>query len=141
MTEADRERELFEANVELRKLTVKRKVEPEERRFSDSFRVVLKRRTMPEIQSSKGEAGLAGTAERRCPDALGVGLNQRASLGDQSSVSSAGGAQKKRKAVVRRVSADTQECESCQQNDVDVDKEELSFVPSSVGTSAGWRTP
>ena len=65
-----------------------------------------------------------------------VGLNQRVLLGDQSSVSCAGGAQKKRKAVVRKESADAQEYERGQRNDMDVDadedKEELSFAPSAV---------
>ena len=41
-------------------------------------------------QSSEGEAGLAGATEQRCPLELGVGLDQRASEGDQGSVSSAG---------------------------------------------------
>ena len=67
---------------------------------------------------------------------LGVGVDQRASLGDQSSMSSAGGSQIKKKAEVRKESADAQECASCQQNDMDVDRDEnkeaLSFVPSAV---------
>ena len=46
--------------------------------------------------------------------------------------------------MVRRESADTQECGSCQRNDMDVDmdenKEELSFIPS-VNSSAGWYEP
>ena len=48
--------------------------------------------------------------------------------------------QKKRKEVVRKASAETQEYESCQQNDMDVDriesKEETSFVTS--GNRFGW---
>ena len=74
---------------------------------------------MSGIQSSEGEGGLAGTAEWRCPWELAVGLNQRAAARDQSSVSSTGGSQKKRK-TLRRESADTQEHESCQLNDMDV---------------------
>ena len=49
--------------------------------------------------------------------------------------------QKKRKAVVRKESADTQEYESCQLNAMDLDmdenKEELSFIPCAVSSSAG----
>ena len=60
-------------------------------------------------------------------------------------MSSAGGSQKKRKAVVRKESADSQESESYQLNDMDVDmnenKEELSFIPSVVSRSAGWHEP
>ena len=45
-----------------------------------------------------------------------------------------------RRAVVRKEWADTQEYESCQQNDMNVDvdenKEEVSFVPSAVSSSA-----
>ena len=56
-----------------------------------------------------------------------------------------GVSQKKRKAVVRRESADTQEYESCKLNDMDVhmdeNKEEFSFIPSAVSSSAGWREP
>ena len=63
---------------------------------------------------------------------LAVGLARRASEGDQGSVSRTGGSQKKRKAVVRTESADTQEYRSCQVNDMDVDmdenSEELSFI-------------
>ena len=81
--------------------------------------------------------GLGGDVLR---GSSGLGL-KRASLGDQCSVSSAGGTQKTWKAVVRTVSADTQEYELCQLNDMDVvvveDKEELSFVPSAV-SSFGW---
>ena len=43
---------------------------------------------------------------------------------------------------MRQESADTQEFESCQQNDMDVDvdanEEELSFIPNAVSVSAGW---
>ena len=60
-------------------------------------------------------------------------------------MSSANGARKKRKAVMRNESADTQEYESCQLTDIDVDmdenKEEWSFIPSAVSSSAGWHEP
>ena len=55
---------------------------------------------------------------------------------------SAGGSQKKRKAVVRKESADTGEYESCQWNNMDMDMnenvEELSSFPIAVRRSAGW---
>ena len=40
--------------------------------------------------------------------------------------------------MVRKESADTQECESCQLNDMDENTENLSFIPSAVSGSAGW---
>ena len=47
--------------------------------------------------------------------------------------------------MLRKESADTQEYESCQLNDMDVDmdenKQELSFIPIAVSDSAGWREP
>ena len=56
---------------------------------------------------------------------------------------SAGGSQKKKKAAVRKESTETQEYKSCQQNDMEVDRDEgmkeLSFIPSAVSDSAGWR--
>ena len=58
------------------------------------------------------EAGFDGR-EQLCPGEPGVGVDQRASLGDRCSMSSAGGSQKKRNAVVRKELADTQECEAC----------------------------
>ena len=42
-------------------------------------------------------------------------------------MSSAGGLQKKRKAAVQKESAETQEYESCRQNDVGVDMNEFGF--------------
>ena len=51
---------------------------------------------------------------RRCSKELAVGLDWRASEGDQGSVCSAEGSFKQRKALVRKESADTQEYESCQ---------------------------
>ena len=77
------------------------------------------------------------------PRELRVPLDQRTSIGDQRSVGIEL-AEEKRKAVVRKESADTQEQESCQLNDMDVDmdeKEELSFVPSAVSRTAGWHEP
>ena len=97
---------------------------------------------MSGAESSADEAALAGATEQRCPKELPVDSDWRATEGDQVSGCSAGGSQKKRKAVLRRESADTQEYESCQRNDVDVDmcenKDELSFIPSAVVSSAGW---
>ena len=56
-------------------------------------------------------------------------------------MSSAGDSQKRRKAAVRKESADLQEHESCQRNDMEVDKnedkEELSVTPSAVSSYAG----
>ena len=47
--------------------------------------------------------------------------------------------------MLRKESADTQEYESCQLNDMDVDmdenKQELIFLPIAVSDSAGWREP
>ena len=47
--------------------------------------------------------------------------------------------------MVRTESVETKEYESCQQNDVEVDRDEslkkLSFVPGAVSDSAGWREP
>ena len=67
--------------------------------------------------------------------------NWKGPCGDQS----AGASQKKRIAVVRTESVETKEYESCQQNDVEVDRDEslkkLSFVPGAVSDSAGWREP
>ena len=60
----------------------------------------------PRARSSEGEAKYLGE--------LGVG--QRVSLVDQSSMNSAGGSQKKRKAAAREESAETKEYEACQQN-------------------------
>ena len=75
----------------------------------------------------------------------GLVLTRGLRLGHQSSASSTGGSQKKRKAAIRKESASTQQHESCQQNDMEVDmeenKEERSFVPSSVSNSAGGHDP
>ena len=60
-------------------------------------------------------------------------------------MSSAGSSLKKRKAVVWKESAQTQEGESCKQKDMEVDmnanEEELNFVHSAVSSSAGWHEP
>ena len=50
----------------------------EEQRFSDASRVGLNQRTVSEIPSPQGEAGLVGAMGRRCPRDFWVGLNQRA---------------------------------------------------------------
>ena len=89
-------------------------MELEEWRFSDTFRAGLNWRD-PKVLTVK--FGLAGIGRGTSLRELGVGL-KRASLGDQCSVSSAGGTQKTWKAVVQKESADTQEYESCQLNDV-----------------------
>ena len=78
-------------------------------RVSDNARAVLDGETVSGAQSSEGEAGLAGSREQRCPGELGVVVDQRASLGDQSFVSGTGASQKKTKVVVRKESADTRE--------------------------------
>ena len=95
---------------------------------------------MSEIQGSEGEAGFVGTTGWRCPQEVGVELNQRTSEGYQSFVSGAGGTQKKRKAVVRKVSADTQKYESCQLSDMvmDENKEEEEELHSQCGEQFGW---
>ena len=91
---------------------------------------------MSEIRSSEGEAGLAGATVRRCSKELAVG----SSAGDQG-----GFAEKKMEAVVRKGSAETQEYESCQLSDMDVDmdenKEDLNFIHSALSSSAGWHGP
>ena len=46
---------------------------------------------------------------------LGVGVVQRVPVRDRRSMNSVGGSEKKRKAAVRKESAETQEYESCQQ--------------------------
>ena len=52
-------------------------------------------------------------------------------------MSSAGGSQKKRKAVVRKESADTQEYESCHQSDMDEDAGGVE-LRSKCGKRFGW---
>ena len=82
-----------------------------------------------------GEPGAPGS-EVRYSGELGVGVNRESSPREQSS-------KKKRKAVVRNESADMQEYEPCQQNDMEVDKkegmeeEELIFVPNAVSDRLG----
>ena len=74
-----------------------------------------------------------------------VGLNCRASDGDRSSVGTARGLQKRRKAPVRKESVDTQEYESCHLNDMgpymDENTEDMSFIPTAMSNSAGWHEP
>ena len=57
-------------------------------------------------------------------------------------MSIAGDSHKKRKAAVRKESAETQEYKSCQQNDVEVHREqgmeELRFFLGAVSDTAGW---
>ena len=70
----------------------------------------IQNKFLREFPSSEGETGLAGTTGRWCSRELGVVLNLRASVGDPSSVNSAGGTLKKRNVAVRKESADTHEC-------------------------------
>ena len=99
--------------------------------------------------------------ERRHPPSSGsevrylgelvVGVNRKSSPGELSS-------QKKRNAVVRKEPAEAQDCESCQQNHMEVDRnedrqqddmeadsnksmEEFGFVSSAVSDSAKWCEP
>ena len=51
--------------------------------------------------------------EARYLGELGVGVVQRVPVGDQRSMNSVGGSEKKRKAAVRKESAETQEYEAC----------------------------
>ena len=110
------------------------KAELEERRFPDTSRV----NPVPKVKLELREPRNGGAR-------VSSGLNQRASLGDQISVSGAGGSQKKRKAVVRGESADTKEYESFQLKGMEVDRdehrEELNFVLSAVSSSAGLQKP
>ena len=95
--------------------------------------------------SSEGEAELVGSGEPRCLVELRVGVDQRTSLGVQYSMGSAGGSHKKRKAAVRTESAETQEFESQQENDMAVDgnevKEEMSFIRGAMSDLTGWYEP
>ena len=43
--------------------------------------------------------------------------------------------------AVWNASVETQEYESCQQHDMGVDKEKLSFVPSAVSDTDEWHEP
>ena len=138
------EEKLLEASGEKRKFVAEKTMaEVEERRGSGTARVGADREAVSVAQSSEGEAGLAG--EQKCPGELGVVVDQKASLGDQSSMRSAGGSQNKSKAVVRKESAETQKYDSHKPKDMDVDidenKEEVSFVPSAACDSAGWHEP
>ena len=58
---------------------------------------------------------------------------------------SSGSVSLERKAAVRKEPAEAQDYESCQLNDMEVDmdenKEESSFIPSAVISSAGWQEP
>ena len=120
--------ELHEASDEMKMITV-------ERRKAEAKGPVLAVRDLePEaLMVTSGTWAISGSVLAR-----GFRLGT-------SSVSGAGSSQKKRKAVVQKESADTQEYESCQQNDMDVDmdenNEELSFVPSAVSDSAAWHEP
>ena len=111
------ENELIEAREEIKGLVVEsRKVEVEGARAS--------REAVSKTHSAEEEAGFDGS-EQRCLGELGVSVDQRVSLGDQSSMISTGGSQnRERKAAVWKESAVTQKYGSCQQNDMEVDKDE-----------------
>ena len=93
------------------------------------------------LEPKPDEAGLAGRKEQRCPGELGVVVDRRLSLGDQSSVSGTGSPQKKRNAIVRKETTDTQEYQAYHIDGMDLNKEEMSFVPSAVSDSVGWHEP
>ena len=108
----------------------------EEWRLSDIAVAGVGCEPVSDARSSEGEAWYAGE--------LGVGVGQKVSLGDQNNMNSAGGYQKERDAAVRKESAEMQENESCQHNDMEVDRDkgkELSFVPTAVSDGAGWHEP
>ena len=88
-------------------------------------------------EALEGEAGLAGVTGRRCFGEFGVVLDKRASEGDQSSVSSAGGSQKKK----RRQWRTRRSTSRASGTTMDVVAEEWTFIPSAVGSSAGWHEP
>ena len=69
---------MVEILPEMRKLTVERKKgEAERLGVSDTARVALDGKAVSGARSCEGEAGLAGAAERRCPQELGVGLGTK----------------------------------------------------------------
>ena len=70
------ENELHEAREEMRKLTVERK-KAEVDGFSNTARVASDVKAVSGTQNCEGEAGLAGAAERRCHQELGVGLGTK----------------------------------------------------------------
>ena len=75
----------------MRMLTVeKRKAEAEGLRVLDTFRVILHRKTVSEMESSEGEAGLSQATVRRCSEELAVGFGRSAFEGDYGCVSIAG---------------------------------------------------
>ena len=126
------ENELHEASEEVRKLPVERRTaEVEKPRASDTSKAVLDGRTVLRAQSSEGEAGLA--AQQRS-ETVGESFRRRPTFCEEH-----GELAKTRKAAVRKESAGTQEYESSQLNDMDVDmdenKKELSFIPIAVSSS------
>ena len=132
------ETELFEANADLRKLATE---DAEVLRVSGTSRVGLDGGRFQEPKTLKVMLDVQERPKEVLKGARGR-FGRRASEGEQGSVSSAGWSQKMRKAVVRKGSADTQECEPCQLDgrDVDMDenKGELSFIPRVVSSSTGW---
>ena len=87
-----------------------------------------------EAQISKAEVWSLGEP--------GVDVDWKGSLGDQSAMRNAGGSQKTKRAAVQKESAETQEYEAHQQNEMEVDRDEgmveLSFIP--IGERFCWVT-
>ena len=110
------EAELVEKSEEMKELMMEcRTTKAEEWRVSDAAGVDVNWEAASEAQTSGSEIKYFGELE--------VGVNRKSSLGR------------------RKASADTQEYESCQQNNMEVHKdiEELSGIPSAVSGSAGRR--
>ena len=86
-------------------------------------------------QSSRAEVGLS--------DGSRVDVNCQGTLGEQSSLSSAGARKKKGKTEIRKASAETRDHVSCVVLDVDGDKslEEMGFLPGAASDSPVWREP
>ena len=88
------EAEVHDDRAETEELLKERKrTKADELRASDAVRSDVARRAASGVQSSKTEVGLS--------DVSRVDVDWLSTLGDQSSMTSAGGLQKKRKAVVR----------------------------------------
>ena len=115
------------------------RVETDGLRVSDASRFVLVMKTVSGIQTSDGNGGLTGATIRVCLEELGVGVGQRASEWDQGSVISAGAQQKKSEATVRKGSADTQEYEPCQLNNMGVDTDEICRTSFGLGAFGSGR--
>ena len=113
------ETELFEANADLRKLATE---DAEVLRVSGTSRVGLDGGRFQEPKTLKMMLDVQERPKEVLKGARGR-FGRRASEGEQGSVSSAG-VVAENEAVVRKGSADTQECEPCQLNGRDVDMDE-----------------